>query len=146
MEKEKRSSGHCIYETWRKLFWIRGLSQENNERTNGNQCSRFIRNWDPICLLGILAKGMSLKFFLTIIQGITMNRPCKWFMKNYIIFFIIILAQRNNYPLRNNLQPYKIRSILSRSLLVFTGFMILAFKYLFHKYPYISSCQQVTDC
>ena len=69
-----------------------GLSQENTECTNDNQCSGFIRNLDPICLIGILSKGMSLKVFITIIQGVTMNRPCKWFMNNYIIFFIIILA------------------------------------------------------
>ena len=117
------------YRQYKKIIVeLEGLSQENTERTNGNQCSGFIRNWYPICLLGILAKGVSLKVFLTIIQGVTMNRPCKWFMNNYIILFIIILAQWNNYPWRHNLQPYKIGSILSRILLFFTGLMTLAFK------------------
>ena len=92
-------ASHSKYSSWRSLKQYKKnpvesevLSQENAEGSDGNQCLRFIRSWDPKCLPGIPIKGsyMSIKVFLTIIYGVTMNRPCKWFMKNPIIFLILI--------------------------------------------------------
>ena len=92
-------ASHSKYSSWRSLRQYKKipakskvLFQANTKGSDGNQCSGFIRSGDPRCLLGIPIKGsyMSIKVLLTIIYGVIMNRPCKWFMKNPIIFLILI--------------------------------------------------------
>ena len=92
-------ASHSKYSSWRSLRQYKKipakskvLFQANTKGSDGNQCSGFIRSGDPRCLLGIPIKGsyMSIKVLLTIIYGVTMNIPCKWFMEYPIIFLILI--------------------------------------------------------
>ena len=79
-------ASHSKYSSWMSLRQYKKipaqsevLSQANTKGNDGNQSSGFIRSGDPICLPSIPIKGsyMSIKFLLTIIYGVTMNRPCK---------------------------------------------------------------------